>query len=141
MPTELVLLFHKKTTKLHFLWPNMRQKSIKELINLYKYMGNYYIKKIHRILLNPENYIGRYLILRNLYRVVEHHKKYIYALYSYRALENIILLHHTNQKISLNHLLWSEANYFVIIVLIKILITPYTGKAPKWNWIYLSMWC
>ena len=31
--TELVLLFHKKTTKLVFFWPNMGQKNIKVLIN------------------------------------------------------------------------------------------------------------
>ena len=30
--TELVLLFHKKTTKLLFLWPNMDQKRFKVLI-------------------------------------------------------------------------------------------------------------
>ena len=30
--TELVLLFHKKTTKLVFLWPNMSQKDINVLI-------------------------------------------------------------------------------------------------------------
>ena len=30
--TEVVLLFHKKTTKLVFLWPNMSQKNIKVLI-------------------------------------------------------------------------------------------------------------
>ena len=29
--TELVLLFHKKTTKLVFLWPDMSQKSFKVL--------------------------------------------------------------------------------------------------------------
>ena len=29
--TELVLLFHKKTTKLVFLWPNMSQKCFKVL--------------------------------------------------------------------------------------------------------------
>ena len=29
--TELVLLFHKETTKLVFLWPNMSQKSTKVL--------------------------------------------------------------------------------------------------------------
>ena len=30
--TELVLLFHKKTTKLVFFWPNMSQNSFKVLI-------------------------------------------------------------------------------------------------------------
>ena len=29
--TELVLLFHKNKNKLVFLWPNMSQKSIREL--------------------------------------------------------------------------------------------------------------
>ena len=29
--TELVLLFHKRTTKLVFLWPNMCKKSFKVL--------------------------------------------------------------------------------------------------------------
>ena len=29
MTTELVLLFHKKTTKLVFIWPNMDQKASK----------------------------------------------------------------------------------------------------------------
>ena len=33
--TELVLLFHKKTTKIVFLWPNMGQKSIKVLTSLF----------------------------------------------------------------------------------------------------------
>ena len=33
--TELVLFFHKKTTKLVFLWLNMGQKNIKVLINYF----------------------------------------------------------------------------------------------------------
>ena len=32
--TELVLLFHKKTTELVFPWPNMGQKCFKVLINM-----------------------------------------------------------------------------------------------------------
>ena len=33
--TEFVLLFHKKTTNLIFLWPNISQKSIKVLTYIY----------------------------------------------------------------------------------------------------------
>ena len=40
--TELVLLFHKKTTKLVFFWPNIGQKSIKVLIKI-KYIKTYKI--------------------------------------------------------------------------------------------------
>ena len=32
--TELVLIFHKKTTKIVFLWPNMGQLGFNVLINL-----------------------------------------------------------------------------------------------------------
>ena len=50
--TELVLLFHKKTTKLDFLWPNMSQKSTKVLtyLRIYFYTSEFsiyiYITKI-----------------------------------------------------------------------------------------------
>ena len=35
--TEIVLLFHKKTTRLVFLWPNIIQKNIKELTCNFEY--------------------------------------------------------------------------------------------------------
>ena len=35
MTIELILLFHKKTTKLVFLWPNVGQKNIKVLKSLF----------------------------------------------------------------------------------------------------------
>ena len=37
--TELVLIFHKKKTKSIFLWPNMGQKSIKVVNNIYNITG------------------------------------------------------------------------------------------------------
>ena len=43
--TELVLLFHKKTTKLDFLWSNMAQKNFKVLRQLLDYNPTFSVKK------------------------------------------------------------------------------------------------
>ena len=42
---ELVLLFHKKTTKLVFLWPNMTQKSFKMLTDSVYYLIIHFYKQ------------------------------------------------------------------------------------------------
>ena len=39
--TELVLFFHRKTTKLVFLWPNISQKSFKVLRKTMQHFKNF----------------------------------------------------------------------------------------------------